>query len=278
MKSKPWPIIILAWFYFLAPVANILFTCVVLKASPIAYIGAFIGEKMWLSLFKIFAVFPLAGFAVYSFRRWSYPVFLCISVFALYSNYRTWVEFPQNFPLHYLIFAYLVNIGVVSYFLIPSVRATYYNPRLRWWESLPRYVVDFEAELVEKGGKMVRSKILNISKGGIFLRSSAQLDQDETVQVVFQAYGISIQASCTVVHVETSNALPDRGYGLKFMNLRNDSQMRKSIASLILILRKNGVELLSPRIVNKSEDFKAWAKTLVSTGKGLVPDVKPNKK
>ena len=32
------------------------------------------------------------------------------------------------------------------------------------------------------------------------------------------------------------------------------------------------------RVIDKKEDFKAWAKTLVSTGKGLVPDVKNHKK
>jgi hypothetical protein len=110
----------------------------------------------------------IAGIAVFSVRKWSYPVFLVSMLWITFQMLRT---FSPHLHITELIFTIILpilfNFLYVSYILLPKVRAAYYDPGLRWWETKPRYVFSTAIKFTIDG-EVIDGKMTNISEGGLF--------------------------------------------------------------------------------------------------------------
>jgi hypothetical protein len=174
MKTRPWPIVILALTHIFAPIVNMSYSAYLQKMDLIAYLqNIFHANGAWKSAL-VYSSMPVAGVCIFLMKKWSYPLFLSILAFMFYSNYETWREYPDVFNLPNLLFAYALNLGIVTYFLLPAVREVYFNPRLRWWEAKPRYSVNLASEVECSTGPR-KSVVTNISEGGAFVKTSKAL-------------------------------------------------------------------------------------------------------
>ncbi|MBY0414589.1 MAG: hypothetical protein K2Q18_10500, partial [Bdellovibrionales bacterium] len=162
MIRKPWPIIIVAFIFFIIPIVNILGTYLFMKDQYAFsdYIQSlFLDSVNYLPLFNMVVPSLVAGYSVYSVKKWSYPVFLIcmvwitIQVFFKFSYALRGMDFVLT-----VILPMFINVVYVSYILLPKVRAPYYDPRLRWWETKPRYVFETDLKIsyndVSADGKM----------------------------------------------------------------------------------------------------------------------------
>lgn len=265
VRIKPWPIIILALAHILAPIANIFYSSWLLNAGLRYYlIVTFLhGDKFGPILYLL--GYPIAGIAIYKTNRWSYPIFFFIMTAMMVSNFMTWRQFPQFFNFASLLFTYVINFAVVSYFLIPQVRSVYFNPRLRWWETKPRYDVEIPTQIIV-GEAASTGTIQNISEGGMFLESPMLLLLGNEIQLGFVSQGNEIKIPGKIVHVREADP---RGYGVQFIHTPESASLLKENVKLI---KKSGAH---ERIGNVSlwQEFKSWFVTVLSSGKGLVPQV-----
>lgn len=268
MRSRPWPIIILSWIYFLAPLPNVLVAAMLQGLGPVEYLEIFVQGKMWADLAKVFLLFPAAGLAIYSCKRWSYLAYLSISSWALFSSYDNWVAFPDVFTLPILIGSYALNIGVVSYFLIPAVRTTYFNARVRWWESPTRYKTTFDGEMDE-----APCKIENVSRGGVYLKSDREHVVNDLILLKFKAFNMIIQIQARVAHVGPGiDGI--RGYGLEFLNTKKDKEAHAAVHRLVELLERMGSNIISARDATDGKGtLRGWLAGLFSTGEGIVPEI-----
>lgn len=262
MRTRPWPIVILAILHILEPIFNILLCSWLLKASPSLYLRALYHQESGLQLAGFFLLPPIAGLAIFMVKEWSYPVFLATVAWVLYGNYGTWKDFPEIVSIRLLFATYMIKIGVVGYFLIPAVRAAYYNRRLRWWESLRRFDVQIPAQIKSQDQEYT-GNIENFSEGGIFLKGTSGLEVGHKIEIHFSVHEQNFIVGGKVVHRSWQN-----GYGIQFENSRESRQEMKSLAKHF---RRIG--LRSNRDINHFEEFKLWWKTLFKTGKGLVPEL-----
>ncbi len=268
MRIRPWPIVILAVIHILAPVVNIFYAAWLMNWSVYWYLHtAFMaGNKAIVALY-LFG-FPVAGVAIYKTNRWSYPIFLVVMFAMMTVNTVSWRQYPQYFSLLSLLFTYFVNLSVVTYFLIPEVRSIYFNPRLRWWETKPRYDVDLPVRL--QCGEVVSSGMIqNLSEGGCFIESDVILLLGNRIDLSFSTQAKDIKITGETVHVRDSDV---RGYGVQFVH---DAQSAQLLKETIRLTKKSGAQ---ERIGNVSfwEEFKSWFVTAVSTGEGLIPRVPRN--
>src|SRR3989344_6678525 len=158
MKRKPIPIIILALFHILEPIFKVPLYSYLLKVPPKKLMGSLFINASTLELLEFFLFFPIAGVGIFLTRSWSYPLFIGIEVWTFYRHFDTWQRYPQYFTLPILLTFYFLNFVVVTYFLIPAVRATYFDKKIRWWESRPRFLVKLNAK-IEADGKSVAAVI-----------------------------------------------------------------------------------------------------------------------
>jgi hypothetical protein len=220
-------------------------------------------------------LYPVAGAAVYAVKRWSYFTFIAATVLTFAFNLQAWQQFPEVFPLSELILTYLVNLGFVSYFLIPNVKAAYFDPRLRWWESKPRFHVDIVGRIKGAFGD-VPCRIMDISEGGVFLQ--VHEDFDATVRAYKELLGAAVELQFAygrrtfhlhgdVVHLGGARI---RGIGVRFAEVT--SLQSREIGKFIRAIELLGFDR-DPKKIPVMESFTIWAEKVFASGEGLVPEL-----
>jgi hypothetical protein len=244
--------------------------------APKVYLAYFIQARQWLDLFYLFALPPIMGLAAYAMKKWSYAIFVAGSSWMLYRNFLE--AHHGAMPLFYAIALCLGNLGFVTYFLLPQVHAPYLNPKLRWWESKTRFIVDWPCRITETPEQSGTScRIQDFSEGGVFLQTPEPVSMEQIVHIRISPSSNEILAlkAKPVFSRPVQNGL---GYGLQFVEI--DKVTAKRLSHLARQLHKSGSPFRNEREDNWTA-FKYWAKRLMTTGHGLLPEpdrapVRPN--
>jgi hypothetical protein len=269
MIRKPWPIVFVSLFFLLIPIFNILITFFLLGTehtfSDFLYSLAYI-PKNYVPLFDMVVPSLIAAVSIYCVRKWSYPVFL---VTMFWITLKMFYTFSAHLPfielLFTILFPMIINIIFVSYILLPNVRAAYYDPRLRWWETKPRYLFSTEVK-IELDGQEFEGKMTNISEGGLFSIINSPIGPDSVVKVTFEILETKMELAAKIVYQKPDGL----SHGLQFFNLTREQ--KKNLKIIMARLAKDKYEETRPVPV-WTEDLTKWFKTLIHTGKGLVPEL-----
>ncbi len=270
MARKPWPIVILAMFHFLEPVFKILFYSLLWDMPVSRFLTYMQYQSSFGELFLFLGAFPIAGFAILSVKKWSIPTFFLVQVITVAGHIYYHRVAPKAFPISLIVSVTVANLAVVTYFLMPAVRIAYLDPRVRWWEAKPRYLVNLSAKAIQ-GKKSTEGNISNISEGGIFLTCTgkAALAVEEPITLQFDFLNLAMTVTGRIRHFSTGSGA--HKYGIQFSDLTREQKtnMRRCIAVLGTLdyERQGGNE-------DAVESLKTWVRTLVKTGRGLMPEVK----
>ncbi|MBM4303201.1 MAG: PilZ domain-containing protein [Deltaproteobacteria bacterium] len=123
----------------------------------------------------------------------------------------------------------LSHLGIyllsLSYFINPRVRHLYFDPKMRWWRTKPRFET-FLPLVIQRENHWDYPTMRNISEGGCFLETS-QLGG--VAEKVFVYILLPIPLSVSVIKVEgevrwVSNSQSKRGMGIQFHGLSQSEQ------------------------------------------------------
>lgn len=269
MFRKPWPIVVLATLHILEPAFKVLFYSLLWDMPARSFLTYMQFQSTPLEIYLFFFAFPLAGLAILAVKNWSLPAFFSIQAITLASGFYFHVASPKTFPIALITAVTVVNILAVTYVLVPTVRLTYTDPSLRWWESKPRFIVDWAATLLQ-GKSKLKAHVCNISEGGVFLETSSKtkLTATDAVQVEFEFDGVAFSLAGRIRHYSAATRSPK--YGIQFTEL--PPTMKRQIHSCVKSLRKQRAPQVG-RHDDAWQSFKEWAFTLATTGKGLFPEV-----
>jgi hypothetical protein len=266
MFQRPWPLVILAVIQMLSPIFNVLVNSWTLGVKP-NYVLGWIMERPPIEIFEFFLLMPIAGFAILRMRRWSYIVFFGAMAWSLFSNLRHLQYTSQTHSVLVLGLVYGLQIALVLYFLLPSVRVTYFNPRVRWWESKPRYELKLPCELIVAGNQS-EGNVLNVSAGGIFVQVTVKrgFNVGADVDLRFSVLSQVFKAQGKFAH-ERELGGGVFCYGIQF---NHSPETRERFQNLTRAL-----EILEFQIrAAFTQSFFGWFVTLLKTGKGLTPQIK----
>ncbi|HAR41213.1 MAG TPA: hypothetical protein DCS07_01045 [Bdellovibrionales bacterium] len=260
VKARPWSIIILALLHVGAPIFNSILSSSLQGLPVLAYLKLLVADSSWWGLFDYFLVLPLAGLAIYSCKRSSYPlVFLAVAT-TVFGNIQTWRSYPAYFPLWMLALVTLLDLLLVGYFLLPAVKILYLDPSIRWWESKPRYLIRAECQF-SVGERTQKAWITDFSEGGLFLNESGELEAGSTLIFSGMLLERPLKVSGKVVY-RRGGERP--GFGVQFVG------SSKEVRSIIKELKRQKYPVRTP--FDWKKDFKEWLVLLFRTGKGIVPD------
>ena len=162
MKRRPWILVILAVLHIFAPIGNIVLNGIWSRFGLIKYISVAIQpqnlQQNWFSI----AAPILAGISIYLCRKWSFYAYLALISTMFYISYQGYKMRYYPISLYSILFVYVANALLVAYFLIPAVRQVYFDPRLRWWQTRPRYRI-FTPGKYKSGNKTETGFIENFS-------------------------------------------------------------------------------------------------------------------
>jgi hypothetical protein len=167
-------------------------------------------------IFDFWIVFPIAGLMLWKLRKWTYFAFLTIMAYLIFSiatyEQYTW-PYNSDSPLFYHYFVIAITLFTIAVFLVPDVRAPFFNKKIRWWETKPRYKTTIPAKIT--GNKITfQSEILNISQSGAFLKDNNLLTPGDIVALTFESEGLAMEIPVKVIsrHMVASNP----GFGVQF--------------------------------------------------------------
>lgn len=266
MKRRPWPLIVLAALHFLAPLGN--------KVT-----GAYLAQMDFMSYLQLWwhyatpvmiiagVILPLlGGLLILICRRWSYYLYLLMIAFLLI--YSIQAAFTHNQITAYLFLGLIVvfDLLVVSYFMVPIIRSIYFDPRMRWWESANRYRLETLVTF-DQNGQSHQGRIANFSSTGLFINCNFIPSDETEISLNFSYGGVEIVAKGVVIHHGQMNRL---GFGVQFLP---STELKHSSNKLVAVLDKEGLKIRD-RLPGPEDSFIHWLKTLLTTGKGLVPEKK----
>lgn len=219
MRNKPFIFQLLSVLFFLEPLMKILY----FKASThfdFAIVMANVFSRSgFREVFDFWIVFPAAGIMLWKLRKWTYFAFLGVMTYLIFSilTYEsyTW-PYNSESPLFYHYFIIVLTIFTFAYFLVPDVRAPFFNGKLRWWESMPRYKTVIPAKVT--GNKVTfQSEILNISQTGAFIQDSDHLSPGDVVSISFESEGLVLEMPVKIISRHVISSTP--GIGVQFFPL-----------------------------------------------------------
>lgn len=179
--------------------------CVRVLLSPTYYLLSFLAV--------------LVGYGLWEMKRWAWYVFLLVNILIGYTNAILVSNFGET---HHKIIAFAVSVVALLVLILrvsKEVRVPYFLPKIRWWESNPRYRLVVPVQITRVGTHLFDGEILDLSMGGCFIKTRADLMQDEKIDLKFRVFGQELKLPGTVVWRTLSTVTHPRGVGIKFLPL-----------------------------------------------------------
>lgn len=259
MKIKPWTIIVLALIHILAPAGNLLANALRSGRTVPQQVDYWF-HVLPKHLLLIYLIAPiLAGIFIYICRRWSYWAYLvCLGVLFI-SNVFGFMTQANTLNFVFLLGALVIDLLVVAYFMVPSVRKVYFDPRVRWWETALRYVYAAPVRISNTHEGVIN----NISTGGLFVITQAPLKENEAVRLEWQEADQSFDVNGKVVYFSPRA----QGTGIRF---EHTPETEIAIKNLTQKLHQQG-HVVPERLPGPEDSFGAWIKKLITRREGLFP-------
>lgn len=190
--------------------------CISILLSPLYYLLCF-----WA---------VCAGYGLWEMRRWAWHVFLFSNFLIIYSNAVIAADFGESNHKLLAFFFSVLFLGALALRLGREIRVPYFLPKIRWWESNPRYRLSVPITLRRSNELQQKGEILDISMGGCFIKLRTELEQDESLDLEFTIFGQPFHCTGTVVWRTQSTVTHPKGVGVKFGPLsRADRRLLKAV-------------------------------------------------
>jgi hypothetical protein len=170
-------------------------------------------------LFEFWFLFPIAGIALLGVKRWSYPIFVSVQIYSIFTHLTyesyTW-PYVSSTPQWPSLAILACNVGMIIYFLLPEIRRPFFDKDMRWWEHRERYTLRIPCSYSSSANNTLRdAEILNISHSGAFISTdieTANIGDKFTVNISFMDLHITLNAKVVSMH-EFDN---ETGLGIMF--------------------------------------------------------------
>lgn len=216
-----------------------------------------------------------SGYGFWEMKRWAWYLFVPTNLLIAYATAIFGADYGES---HHQVLAFagcVFGLVALTYRVAREVRVPYFFPKIRWWESDPRYRLSSPAKLrrqVNGEEKASDAEILDISTGGCFLKTRDDLRQDEEVVVAFSIFGIPVSCAGNVVWRTQSTVTHPKGIGVKFSAI--EKAQRRCLRQITRRLKEIASFYRRSRYLMNEEDF---LKRLEQLGAKNLADPNPRK-
>ena len=252
--SFPLSYLVIAALLFDVPAAN----CMSVLLSP---------GYLLVSLLSV-----LTGYALWEMRRWGWYLFVADGFLIAYLNAVVVTDYGES---HHKVVAFFVSVLVqlaVAYRVGREIRVPYFFPKIRWWESNPRYRLSVPVKLARMGSE-IDGQILDLSMGGCFVKVRNDVALDELLSVSFEIFTFKVECQGTVVWRTQSTVTHPKGVGIKFRP--HTKPQKRALKQVTLRLRKIAALYRRSRYLMSQEEFLKQLQELESGSKKSVSTVGP---
>ncbi len=252
----------IAVLYLLSPLTFILFVAVAFDVPAEACLRLLLGPMYYITTIGAM----IAGYGLWEVRRWSWYALVAATLLLGYESAVILTELGET---HHKFLAYFLTLGFLAaalYRVAREIRVPHFFPRIRWWESDPRFRLTAPATVRRADGTTLQGEVLDVAMGGCFLKLRPDLKDDESLAVEFTLYGHTIRCTGTVVWRAFSTVTNPKGVGVKFDQVHKPE--RRALRAIGRRLRRiSSLYRRSRYLLSPDEFARAWEQL----EKGPVP-------
>jgi len=221
---------VIAWVFFLFPLVYL----------PVVHLAFDVRLERLLSLlispffYLVCAVTVTAGAGLRRFKSWSWYVRGVALPLVFYESLRILVDYSSS-PYRLELFGGTTLLLLsMFYFVSRELRVPYRMPRIRWWETNPKFRWDLPTVLQNEAGVEKAGTIMDITSKGCFVSTDGVLVPEEKIYVTIpdptpgEEEELRIQGR--VIWVAQPSVTYPRGAGIRFEKM--DRHSRKGVSSL----------------------------------------------
>lgn len=198
-----------------------------------------------------------AGYGLWEMRRWSWYAFIFATVLTIYQNALVVQDYGESNQKALAFVASCLIVLGMTYRVAREVRVPYFFPKIRWWESNPRYRLTVPARIRREDGSVIDGQILDLSIAGCFVKLRSDLRIDERVDLDFTVYSQRVEAPGAVVWQGLSAVTHPKGIGVKFSLL--PKLQRRALRVIVRRIRVISGFYRRSRYLMNPEDFnRRW--------------------
>lgn len=279
MPRKPWIIVLLSVVYILSPLV-ILFSNSWMNLIPL-WGESGIVTRLTPGDWFVLSLYLINGIAIFTVRKPAWWVFLISSAILIIYNLWGYLQNPlQSLPALLIYNIFLFSAATLIF--RREVIAPYFNPRLRWWESDPRYSLDFYCTIDLE--PKLEAPIRDISRGGCFVSTLQNLPLGVDIPMMLHLQKLSIRINARAIR---RSQKPFQGWGLKFQFINQEEadgldQLMKKLSEISGIQtstheRREFQRITLPQWILWNEDgveYTARLMNLSKTGCCLITEKK----
>jgi hypothetical protein len=207
----------------------------------------------WYYVLSILAI--SVGYGFWEVKRWAWHFFLLANAMIIYANALMAFVYGES---HHQVIAFLFSIAMITlliYEVAREIRVPYFFPKIRWWESDPRYRLSVPVSITRLSGENFAADILDLSMGGCFVKLRTDVSQDERVKLSFVVFGTQLDLDGFVVWRTRSTVTHPKGVGVKFQPV-NRAQKRSLRVVNVRLKKIADLYRRSRYLVNQEEFLK----------------------
>lgn len=194
------------------PVSYLIYAALALGTKPEDILKVLLSPFYWfVSLITFFSGFGLLRIKWFG---WYLYIFSNLLIFYETATILTFYSQSENKFLGFLLTCFFQALLLLI--VAREVRVPYYFPKIRWWESDPRYRLSVQAKLSKKDGSEVEGEIMDISLGGCFIKTHHYFALEDHILLDFNLFDKQIKCSGLVVWRTESRVTHPKGIGVKF--------------------------------------------------------------
>lgn len=212
-------VVALLWLWF--PLSYLLYAALALGLSLEDIVKLILSPWFWI----VCAAAMTAAVGLKKLTWYGWYMFLASNFMILYQTAVTLANYShvQYKFLFFLATAFIQSILI--YLVGRDIRVPYFFPRIRWWESDPRYKLSVPVHIKRNDGTDMEGEIMDLSMGGCFIKTHAYFTQDEVVSLSFTLFERSAACKGNVVWRAESGVTHPKGVGVKFQPLDKESHL-----------------------------------------------------
>lgn len=234
--SKPKWIYVLGLSFLLAPFGNFVWSLAALGVKRWwdpqvwAIWLPFVEWHVWI----LMAMVSLSGLSLLLVRRWSWLLSIVALVSVFVYSLVLLPSISSKTSIGIVALLMIITVGAMGVVLFSPFRLPYINPRLRWWESDPRYRVEIRAFVGEAEQEALLS---DISRSGALVEwGSAAVPEISGVVKLSLPMGLVLAAEVV--------RKTKQGYALRFLRGSYNKAAEKALTGFLTQLAKDPTKLV----------------------------------
>ncbi len=161
-------------------------------------------REIWMVAWVVLGAVFVSGWSLLFVRSSSLHLTMLALGLVLAHNLTLWNRSPDSGAFR-LVLMTVVTLTVMAVFWRAEFRRPYMEPRLRWWETAPRFRVDLPVRVGS-----VETRLLDISRTGALVEGGLEAEAGSRVRLAFKDF----EVPAVVVRVAMNHAT-----GLQFKDV-----------------------------------------------------------